>query len=210
MDVPTLLRRVKRQFGDEYDTVITNDDIYGWIYEAELDIIRNAPDCNIISQNVAINVFPSNVPTSVTIQRVAYNGKALAVISKEELDLAGISDATTNSDIPAYWYMNNKQVVLFPASTSTQQVTITYSKTPTIMVDPAAGNSFTVPEVFHTDIIAFCLSRAHNKNQNAAAEKTQMDLYDRALPLRREEANVTDQPLYKGDDPMDYNFSDYI
>ena len=70
VDVVTALRRIKRQFGDEYDVVIIDDDIYGWIYEAESDIIRNT-GCNDTKLTVSSTSFPSDVPASVNIKRIS-------------------------------------------------------------------------------------------------------------------------------------------
>lgn len=202
MDVPTALRRIKRQFGDEYGIVIENDDIYGWIYDAESDIIRQT-GCNDTKINVAANLFPSNVPTSVNIKRIAIAGKALQYITKGELDLLGLSTAAEGG--PGYWYKEKTSVVLWPNTVGdTTVVEITYNKTPTMMADPEASNTFTVPEVYHDDVLKYCIGRAHNKNNNLQGEQAQMQLYDRNLNMRRDEAQSIDATLYKLPDPMDF------
>lgn len=205
MDVATALLRVQRQFGDEYDVIFNDDDFYGWVYEAEVDIIRTTGS-NSITINVATSAFPSNVPDSVNIQRVSVNGKALQHISKEEIDLIGISDANTGT--PGYWYKFNKQVCLYPQDTSSsQQIQVTYNKVPTIMTGTPASNTFTVPTVYHDDLVKYCIARAHNKNHDMQAEKATMDLYDRNISMRRDEAQSIDAPIYKINDPMDFDAS---
>jgi len=202
MDVPTALRRIKRQFGDEYNVVITNDDIYGWIHDSELDIIRTT-GCNDISITVTASSFPSNVPASVNIKRISIDGKALTYIARDELDLLGLSTAAVGG--PKYWYKERTSVVLWPTTAGdTTQVIITYNKTPSMMVDPEGTNTFTVPEVYHDDVVKYCIGRAHNKNNNLQAEKMQMDLYDRNLNIRRDEAQNADVTTYKIGDPMDF------
>ncbi|MBA2350102.1 MAG: hypothetical protein H0V81_17645 [Solirubrobacterales bacterium] len=202
MLVTDAVRRIKRQFGDEYDVFITDDDIYGWIYAAELDIIRNA-GANDSTVDSTVGAFPVSVPAAVKISRVSINGSALRSISKEELDLVGVAD-TVNA-APSYWYMFNKLVNLYPQEAgSTTAVKITYSKTPVMMVGLPSAQTFSVPENFHQDVVNFCLARAHNKNNDARAEEAMQNLYDRALGLRNDEAQTNDGPTYKLDDPMDY------
>jgi len=65
--------------------------------------------------------------------------------------------------------------------------------------------STNVPEVYHEDIVKFCLARAHNKNQNWRAAEAEMEQYDRHVSTRRNEAQATDQPQYKISDPDDFS-----
>jgi hypothetical protein len=205
VDVTTALLRVQRQFGDEYEVIFNDDDFYGWVYEAEVDIIRTTGS-NSVTIIVATSAFPSSVPDSVNIQRVSVNGKSLQHITKEEIDLIGISD--TNTGTPGYWYRSNKQVCLYPQDlTSSQQVQITYNKVPVIMSGLTSANTFTVPQVYHDDVVKYCIARAHNKNHDMQAEKATMDLYDRNISLRRDESQSIDAPIYKINDPMDYDSS---
>jgi hypothetical protein len=202
MDVPTALLRVQRQFGDEYEVIFNEDDFYGWVYEAEVDIIRTTGN-NSIVLDVATSAFPSSVPDSVNIQRVSVNGKALQYVSKEEIDLIGIS--TIGDGTPRYWYKSFKQVYLYPQdATSSQIVRITYNKIPTIMHGLPADNIFTVPQVYHDDVVKYCIARAHNKNHDMQAEKATMDLYDRNISLRRDESQSIDAAIYKLHDPVDF------
>ena len=201
MDVPTAMMRVKRQFGDEYGVIILDDDLYGWIHDCELDIIRSSGS-NDSTITVAATSFPSSVPDSVNIRRLSIAGVAVNPTSKEEIDLIALSDEAKGG--ANYWYKYNKQIYLWPTDSSdARQVKITYSKTPALMAGAPASNSFTVPEVYHEDIIKYCIGKAHNKNNNSAAEKVQMDIYDRNVGMRRDESQSTDTPLYKIGDPLD-------
>jgi len=205
MDVATALLRVQRQFGDEYEVIFNDDDFYGWVYEAEADIIRTTGS-NSVTINVATSAFPSTIPDSVNIQRVTVDGKALQYITHEEMDLIGMSDAKVGT--PAYWFRHLKRVYLYPQDVnSSQQVQITYNKVPILMTGSPAANTFTVPQVYHDDVVKYCIARAHNKNHDMQAEKAQMDLYDRNISMRRDEAQSIDAPIYKINDPMDYDSS---
>jgi hypothetical protein len=211
MDVTTMLRRIKRQFGDEYDVIITDDDIYGWIHEAELDIIRNAPDCNVYRQTTAANTYPLAIPNVVTIQRISYNGTLIEYTTQEDLETFGITDSTlAGAATPRFWFLRGRTATLVPTNvTFTGSTSIEYTKTPMIMAGAPGDvtNVLSVPDVYHTDVISYCLARAHNKNQNAQSEKMQMDMYDKSIALRRDEATTIDQNTYKGWDPADLEAS---
>ena len=201
MEVRDAMVRVKRQFGDEYGVIIMDEDLCGWMHDAELDIIRTSGS-NDSTITVAASAFPSSVPDSVNIRRVSIAGIAVIPTSKEELDLIAVSEEAKGG--ANYWYKYNKQIYLWPTDAAdARQVKITYSKTPSELTGLPGGNVFSVPEVYHEDIIKYCIAKAHNKNNNSAAEKVQMDLYDRNVGLRRDESHSTDTPLYKIGDPQD-------
>jgi hypothetical protein len=103
-----------------------------------------------------------------------------------------------------YWYFQGAKVYLYPVPTvGTTTISVTYVKAPDEIISSAG--SFTVPEVYHEDVVRFCLSRAHNKNQNFRAAEAEMEAYDRRVSNRRNEAQSPDTILYKAPDPFDYD-----
>jgi hypothetical protein len=206
MDVTTALRKVKRQFGDEYNVVIVDEDIYYWIHEAELDIIRQTASNDIKIMPVA-NTFPATLPSNVIVKRVSCNGKALVFTSRNELD-ATVQYLTTEGT-PIYWYWENNQVQLYPSpkTSDTFTVEVIYCKVPAEM-EGLGPHTFTVPEVFHEDVVKYCIARAHNKNMNWKAAESEMEAYDRNVSSRRNEVQSVDVPLYKEIDPTDYDWVD--
>lgn len=206
MDVATVLRRVKRQFGDEYDVIINNDDIYGWIYEAEMDIIRNTGS-NEQSMTQSSTVFPLAIPDNVNIIRLGINGSSLTFLTP-----AAMENANFNYNAAGFvtsWYKKNNTIYLYPTDSTVTNVDIDYTKIPTIMQGPPETNTFTVPEKHRTDVIQYCLAKANNKNRNYQAERVHMENFDRSLGIRREEVASIDGPVYKGIDPLDHEVEWY-
>ena len=66
------------------------------------------------------------------------------------------------------------------------------------------NNTLSVPEIYHEDIVRYCLGRAHNKNQNYRASEEEMKSFEQKVANRRSEAETTDGPDYKIGDPEDY------
>ena len=204
MLVADALRKIKRQFGDEYNVVIIDQDIFDWIHDAELDIIRSTAD-NDLTIQVASTAFPAVIPDKVNIKRVAVNNVALTYITLPQLDMMRLNTVTTGG--PQYWFLEAGNAHLWPVPDSPISVDITYVKTPDTMVDAATAD-FTVPEAFHEDVVKYCLARAHNKNQNFRAAESEMEQYDRRVSTRRNEAQAPETALYKIPDPSDYE--DYV
>lgn len=130
MDLATILRRVKREFGDEYGITINDNDIFDWINEAQLRILRDTTSADIV-QIRAANTFPYTPTDNVTFKRVAINNRALKQISIDEID--AIQGDTSIEGTPLYWYeLNNRSVYLYPAPkvTDTFDVLVTYAKVP--------------------------------------------------------------------------------
>jgi hypothetical protein len=201
MLVSDALRKIKRQFGDEYNVVIIDQDIFDWIHEAELDIIRSVSD-NDLTLSVPSSTFPLSIPEKVTIKRVSINHKTLMYITLPQLDMMRLNELEQGET--QYWYFQGAKVYLYPVPTvGTTTISVTYVKAPDEIVSSAG--SFTVPEVYHEDVVRFCLSRAHNKNQNFRAAEAEMEAYDRRVSNRRNEAQSPDTILYKAPDPFDYD-----
>ena len=223
MDVATALRKIKRQFGDEYNVIVVDEDIYYWIHEAELDIVRQTAS-NDIQIQVSANTFPVMIQGNVMVKRVSINGKALSYTTRNELDSLGysinyeplvqlnpldgeqIGSSLTSEGTPTQWYWESNRVYLFPKPSlaDTFTVDIIYCRVPPEMTE-AHHTSFTVPEVFHEDVVKYCIARAHNKNMNWKAAEAEMESYDRNVSTRRNESQSADVPLYKGIDPDDYD-----
>lgn len=132
MDMATLFRKVKRQFGDEYDIIINDNDIVDWANEAQLKIVRESA-FNDVSVTRASNTFPVGISDKVKVKRVAIDNRALQYSSLAELDLSDIN--TTIAGTPIYWYMSGGSLSLWPTPDPLKvvNVTITYAKTPKLL-----------------------------------------------------------------------------
>jgi hypothetical protein len=141
---------------------------------------------------------------TIQIVRVAINDKPLTFISTQELDLLRAARNTTEGT-PQYWYMMGVETVnLYPMSdTDTTPVDIHYKHTAFKHAVPSGP--LQIPERYHTDLMQFCLAKCHNKNRDAQSEQGAMNVYTQNLALRREEGYSFDGPIYKQNDPEDFN-----
>ena len=209
MNVAELVLRVKRDFGDEYDVIITDADVYRWIYAGEMEIIRNT-GMNVLSVTAAANTFPENVPLAVQIIRVSRAGRTLLRTTIEEIDTLGLNPGQTGSNAQ-YWYLSGsvsallgQTVNLWPMNASdTENIMIDYVKVPVVITGPPPSpTTLTVPEVWHTDLVNFVLARAFEKRGSDSKAKNYQDMFDKNMGNRQQEADSVDAPIYKGGDPM--------
>jgi hypothetical protein len=132
MEVISALRRVKRQFGDEYNVVIIDQDIFDWIHDAELDIIRSTSD-NDLTITIPSVSFPVNIPDRVNVKRLSVDGLSLPHIALPQIDMMEFN--TTPVGGTKYWYYQGGQVFLWPTveATDTSTVDVTYARVPSQM-----------------------------------------------------------------------------
>lgn len=146
MDIATLVRKIKRQFGDEHNILINDQDIYDWVNECQLQIIRDTTS-NDTSFTTPVNQFPVEIFDRVMVKRVAINNRALTPYTLSEIDSAKYS--TTQEGAPSYWYVEDGFVHLWPKApiADTYNVVITYATTPTPfqLVAPYLQFNYTKP-----------------------------------------------------------------
>jgi len=208
MLVADAVTQIKRQFIDEYDVVITTEDVYAYILEAETDIIRRAGS-NDVSVDSTVGAFPLSIPEHITVKRLSIDGRALKTTSLEELDGLGASDTVAAE--PQFWYTVNKIIHLWPQMVpSTTVIKISYNKMPILMTGLPSANTFTVPSNFHSDVINFALAKAFSKSGETKRMQEYMEMYDRNVGIRASEAQAPDTVLYKGQDPEDFNEYDEV
>lgn len=62
----------------------------------------------------------------------------------------------------------------------------------------------TLPDLYHEDVVRYCIARAHDKNQNYRGADSAMETYNQNVSTRRNEADAIDGPMYKQQDVSDF------
>ena len=203
MNVTEFVQAVKRQYGDEADIYITNSDIYQWIYEAELQVIR---DTENNETTLTTNVFPTTLATpnnnAVHVRRCTYNNIPLTYITQQELDALQLTQLDTGGE-PVYWYrFSPTQWTVYPLPPTAALVKFYCIVIPTLMAGAPSANFFVTQTPFHPDMIHYVVARAHNKNRNYTAEQISMAMWQKTLAGRQ---GVGSKAIdYRIDDPSDF------
>jgi hypothetical protein len=203
MDVSTVIRKAQRRFGDSSSRLVTQTDLFDFIDDAQMQIVRATGDITVTT-DVAASTYPVVYPANfIRGERIEYGGRPLDIITKDDLD-ANYIDVTEFRDEPMFYYYFAGSVHLWPdpEATDSTSVKFTYWGTPTAIT--STGTALTVPVSYHEDIVTFVVARCHERNENWAMYDRLMNEFSTGLGLRTEEAKVKDDtyPVIR-DDPQD-------
>lgn len=211
MFVSDITRKVQRLFGESSDFIVFNQqDIYDWINEAQMRIVRDT-HCLTGTNTTAASTYPKALPADwIVSKRVTYANNVLKLMAIEDLDQLNINPSDP-IDSPSFYYIFAGQLRLYPtlgAADTANNVTHDYVKTATTIT--AVGNTPDVPISFHEDIVRYCVMRAHERNENFRAMESSSAIFESALGLRLEEASKQEDDFYVvRDDPAEdtYGFN---
>lgn len=204
MDVATIANKVKRTVGDEGGIMIKDADIWGWIDEAQMEILR-VTGAITTEATIAANTFPWNIPaTWLKTKRVTYANRPLRLITLDELDALNIN-AADGKDTPTMYYHTASTIRLYPEPLvgDTTSVVIFYSGTAATIVSAAVPLS--VPVSNHVDVIEFCLKRAYEKTGKEGPARYAHEAFEGRLSQRAFDTFGQDDnyPVIR-DDPRDW------
>lgn len=188
MNLEEIQTRVKRQFGDDSGSQITDADITRWANDAQVEIVRLTECLQIHAETNSVADDGSyDVPTDfIRLRRVSYDGEPLLRTNLEELEGLGLSLSSTGA--PTRYYLWGRKIFLHPAPSSagSGNVDIYYLKRPDVL-----ENISDVPEIpvhLHEDIVRYCLARAKELDEeDAKAQEVMSDFSLRMMQAREEE-----------------------
>jgi hypothetical protein len=212
MDVATLIRKVQRLFGDDQEIFITEQDIIDWANEGRRDIAKRTKQGFLSSTFTAsTGSYTWNTATSYPpIRRVLYGVKPLPHVAVEDFDAKYI-DLTTVG-VPQFYYLQGPTLYLWPVPSGTDATVVTVESVSVPADLTLASTDLVIPAQFHDDLVIFCLSRAHHRNQDHNAADRTMSEYERNLFQRLSNAqDAVDSFSVIRDDPWDYDWeSNYV
>ena len=190
---------VKRQFGDESGVEVQDSDIIRWINDAQTEIVVKNPEVN--AGMVQINVvagqttYPllSQITDILVVHSIHFRGQYLNNMSFLEAQQTIIrSDDTQTSDTPHFWYEYAGVINLWPkpVTSYTAGLTVFYSKAPELIT--TMGQTLSVPDSYFKAVQDFCLTQAHemDDNMNQAGVKAQQ--FETALQVQANRTHAQD------------------
>lgn len=171
--VADVAQHVKRQFGDESGTQISNEDIIRWINQGQLDIARRAEinkDAATTSSVTAQNAYTFPSDSILKILAVSYNNFSLDNSSFEEIQQltqkfdSNLNVAMTNQ-IPTTWYEWGNSVYLYPTPTATGDTIKLYIiRTPPLVT--SISNALSLPDTHYSALLQYVLQQAYELDDN--------------------------------------------
>lgn len=199
--------RVKRQFGDEDGSQVTDADIVRWINDAQREISvqhdlmqKKATAATVANQNSYS--LPADI---LRLRSVKFQGITLEGISLEQADELLPANAQSVAQgyptgTPCSFWVFAGQINLYPApaSTSASDLTIYYTAT---IVDLAAltgdaPNIITLPPEYHNSILEYCLKQAYELDANTALMQAKGNEFQQGIDRLKANTDWQNQATY--------------
>lgn len=190
---------VKRQFGDESGVQVQDSDIVRWVNDAQYEIVTKNPEVNagMVTVNVTKDqtLYPllTNVPDMLVVHSIHFRGEYLNNLSFLEAQQTIIrTDDTETSDSPKFWYEYAGNVNLWPKPSTTYAagLTVFYSKAPTLIT--TLGQTLSVPDSYFKAVVDFCLTQAHEMDDNHQASSQKAQQFETALQVQANRTHAQD------------------
>lgn len=204
MNVADIIKRVQRQFGDDVEAQITQEDIVRWINDACLEIVSNnatnqgtlAGQTDVVA-GTAEYVLPSDL---YKIRGVRVNGKVVQATTYEQLvntNQGAYSD--TNSPVegtPQWYWVQDYKINLYPQpNVSLGTLDVMYIKRPDLMDVNLPTRQPDVPAEYHPRIVEYCIGQAMEADDNLQGYQIKMGEFDRNLTKLKQNS---EQPESEG------------
>lgn len=193
LTVAEIAIRVKRQFGDEVGSQITNDDVIRWINDAQRDIaIKN----NLLQVKATNDILTGQsdypVPENILdFHSIKYNGTVLTGLSIQEAD--DFTDSTTvATGTPTHYWHFASTLTLYPTPDTNinSGLKLFYYRQPTAVV-----NVEDIPELpaqYHNRLVDYCIAQAYELDSDMGSYQAKMGMFMSGIDALR--ANSQQQP----------------
>lgn len=171
----TIINRARVILQDPDKVRWTDDELLGWLNDAQREICVYKPDAYVVSENLALatgtkQAIPAGGVTLITVIKNG-QGSAVRLIDKRILDEqipAWHSQAATQA-ISNFMFdpRDQKRFYVYPPAANGAAVEIVYAKSPT---DVLVNAAILVDDVYVNAIIDFILYRAYSKDVDYAAD----------------------------------------
>lgn len=198
--------RVKRQFGDESETQITNEMILDWINDAQREVVNRNKEILQKKATLATVGGTANyvLPTEIIrLHRVAYKGQILNPITIQEAEQSYPQKDQT--PVPTgtpleYWFWNNEiNLRPAPSSSSASDLTLYYERFPTdataiIGTDPTG--TIDLPLQYHQRVVEYVIAQAAELDDDDSKYATKMGQFNATLDDMQSDSFIRNQNMY--------------
>lgn len=198
MKLNDIIKRVQRQFGDDVEAQITEEDIVRWVNDACLEIASN----NVTNQGYFLGTTPVTsgvreyeLPADMlTLRSIRLDNRKLIASSYEQVSELDDSMDTAVGRPTHYWVYDGK-VNLYPTPNEDyNSLTIMYVKTPDILSASMKNVEPDIPTQYHPRIVEYCIAQAAELDDNLAHYQQKMGQFQSNLMALKQ----NDQPDGEG------------
>lgn len=175
MNVADIISRVKRTFGDESGTQITDDDIIRWINDAQNEIAQTVKLFETTgTQTTVAGTNDYFLPdTLIDLRAVYVDGRHLQYLAEREFDeyIRKVNAGTEASPgYPTYYTSWGNKITLYPGPGANSSLEIRFICFPIQVA--ATTDDLPLPMRYHNRILEMVLASAHELDENYEAYQT--------------------------------------
>ena len=184
--VRTIADSVKRQFGDEAGIQVTDQDIFRWVNDAQLEILsqnrmfKGKATSDLVAGQFEY-AFP-NVPI-IDIQSIQVNGQKVEYRSFQEFEeyITGVDPNRTNSGTPTVWTEWAGTLVFYPTpdASGTASIVIYYTQGPADVDN--LDDTLSVPDLYVPRIIEYCMAQAYELDEDYQASSMKLQQFTQGV-----------------------------
>lgn len=169
MRLDDIIKRVQRQFGDDVEAQITQEDIVNWVNDACLEIVTKnmTNQANLVGYSDIIEGKStySLPPDLYKLRNVRANGKVIRGTTYDQLvsTYDGQLSDTTNPAVgePEWYWVEGGKLNLVPQPNNTLgTLDIFYISRPDLMDVNMLTREPDVPTEYHPRIVEYCIAQA--------------------------------------------------
>lgn len=197
--VAQVMRAVKRVFGDESGVQLEDQDIIGWINDAQ-DTIVNKNKILKAKSGLPITIgqasyqFPNE--SVHQIESVLINGKRIPNMSVAQAEET-ISEHDPNGEVegfPQFWYEWAGELVFWPKPIEAGGITLRYSSKPIPVV--TSSDKLSLPDTYYQDVVNFVLKQAYEMDENETMMQAKGQEFEASLASRIDEERTAQTMTY--------------
>ena len=192
---------VKRQFGDESGTQISDGDIIRWCNMAQIEIIRlnklNQATASV-SSVVGTDSYTLPAVSMLSIEGVLYDNIRLAKTTIQAVQRSYMG-ATADSGIPGYYYEWDDSLYVYPVPDAVATIKVFFIASPTAII--ATTDALSVPDVYFETVVDYCLKFAYELDDDPqSVQMKEAQVQNRLTNLSGDESSYYSQISLIGDD----------
>lgn len=207
--VQNVIDHVKRQFGDESEVQVTNQDLIRWINDGLLDIatknkiLRAKATTDLISGQSEYDLVAQNVIEIDSLHIENVRIPYYSFVDAEEL-IYSEDPHRAAEGTPKLWYDYAGKLYFWPTpdETITDGITVFFVQAPTAIA--AAGDTLTIPDKYYTILVNYVIAQAYEMDEDWDAASNKLQQVNKDLTERSEEELNVNLKTYPTISFLDY------
>ena len=185
MTAQDVISHVLRQFGDEANVQVTNDDILRWINAGQSEIFIKAEPLKAQTTADLISMqtdyaMPAGI---LRVQNITVNGLAVEPLSTQEFEeyIQKHDPNSISSGQPTIWSEWGGTLSFYPKpdAGAVGGIRLRYVKAPTKVTAPA--DELSIPDAFYNRLVEYVLQQVYELDENFSAADTKAQQFAQNL-----------------------------